>query len=180
MASSEVRPIDEEIRCLLNKLIDSTGPVWDGSVILRLKVVPAGRDWWVGYPWNTLLQDSNTRNTLPFDFVYDNTRPRAWSSGHRRLSRRTRSVKRLYSGTPPPLRGCSSSRVETTWKLQLCSSNKIRSPRKAIQLPISVGATSLSASVERIRNKTQIFSRKLQQWIPYCLRTRLDFSNFDR
>jgi hypothetical protein len=30
-------PVDEEIRCLVNRLVDHTGPVWDGSAILRLK-----------------------------------------------------------------------------------------------------------------------------------------------
>jgi len=31
------KPVDEEIRCLVNRLVDHTGPVWDGSAILRLK-----------------------------------------------------------------------------------------------------------------------------------------------
>jgi len=30
--------IDEEVRCLLDKLVELKGPVWDGSVVLRLKV----------------------------------------------------------------------------------------------------------------------------------------------
>ena len=38
--------VDEEIRRLLERLADSTGPVWDGSVILRLKALPlACADW---------------------------------------------------------------------------------------------------------------------------------------
>ena len=35
MANEE---IDGEVRCLLEKLLEIKGPVWDGSVVLRLKV----------------------------------------------------------------------------------------------------------------------------------------------
>jgi hypothetical protein len=36
--SSRGNAVDQECRSLLSKLADSTGPVWDGSVIIRLKV----------------------------------------------------------------------------------------------------------------------------------------------
>jgi len=31
--------VDEELRRLLERLVDFRGPVWDGSVVLRLKVI---------------------------------------------------------------------------------------------------------------------------------------------
>ena len=35
---AEKKPVDEECRSLLTRLADPAGPVWEGSVILRLTV----------------------------------------------------------------------------------------------------------------------------------------------
>jgi hypothetical protein len=40
MPSSDGKLIDEEVRYLIGKLVDSTGQNWSGSVILRLTASP--------------------------------------------------------------------------------------------------------------------------------------------